>query len=281
MRIRCWGARGSIPVSGPEYVRYGGDTTCIEIRTDAGDLVILDAGSGIRALGNGLLEERPVRCSVIFTHAHWDHLLGFPFFKPLYLADTEIAMYGCPFAQNSARKMLSRVMEAPFFPVNLDAARARITYIDGCVDMPFRVGSLDITPTLLSHPNQGLGYRFTENGKSFVFLTDNELTHRHPGGLGFDDYVRFSAGADLLLHDAEYLPAEYERLTRTWGHSVYTDALRLAMEAGVRQLGLFHHNQDRTDDAIEAMVADCRRTLQERGSRLGCFAAATGIEITL
>jgi phosphoribosyl 1,2-cyclic phosphodiesterase len=277
MLIRCWGARGSIPVSGKEYLRYGGDTPCIEVRTKDDDIVIVDAGSGIRRLGNRLLAERRRDLTMIFTHAHWDHIMGFPFFKPIYQRGTRISLFGCPFAQDSVKRMIASIMAPPNFPVNFDDITAEISYQESCL-LSFQIGSLTITPIPLSHPNQGVGYRFEEDGKSFVFLTDNELTYRHPGGMAYEDYCAFSKGADLLVHDAEFRTEEY-RLTRTWGHSVYTDALQLALDAGVARLGLFHHNQDRTDKAVEEILEDCRRVAAARP--LSCFALHQGMEIVL
>lgn len=278
MLIKCWGARGSIPVSGKEYVKYGGDTTCIELRTKDNDLIIIDAGSGIRRLGNNLIKEGRKDINIIFTHAHWDHILGFPYFKPLYLKGTNITMLGSPIAQESIRHIISKTMQAPNFPVRYEDMRAEISYIGACPDW-FRIEGISITPIRLSHPNQGMGYKFIENNKSFVFLTDNELTYMHPGGLKYEDYVEFSNGADLLIHDSEYLPEEYRKLTKTWGHSIYLDALKLAIEAGVKRFGLFHHNQERTDKQIDAMVKDCRRILKEKRVKMECFAVAEDMEL--
>ena len=279
MIIRCWGARGSIPVSGREFFKYGGDTTCLEIRSEEGEIVIVDAGSGVRRLGNSLLEEGKRRYTMIFTHAHWDHLMGFPFFKPIYFRKTSMTIYGCPFALSSIRDVISRVMTPPNFPVNFENIRAELKFHDYC-DNGFSVRGLKITPINLSHPNQGIGYKFQENGKTFVFLTDNELTYRHEGGLRREDYLEFSRNADLLIHDAEYNEAEYKK-TRGWGHSVYGDALLLALEAGVRQFGLFHHNQERSDDEVDEIVSDCRGIIAERESKMECFALTQQTEIRL
>jgi phosphoribosyl 1,2-cyclic phosphodiesterase len=277
MIIRCWGARGSIPVSGGEYLKYGGDTTCIEIRTIDDDIVIIDAGSGIRRLGNCLLSEGRYQYAMIFTHAHWDHLMGFPFFKPIYFKKTKISLHGCPFAQASIKDVIARVMAPPNFPVNFEDIRADIAYHEACEET-FTINSLAVTPIALSHPNQGLGYRFVEDGKSFVFLTDNELSFRHPGGLLYEDYLAFSQGADLLIHDAEYEQKDYRK---AWGHSVYKDALRLALKARVKRLGLFHHNQERSDRAVDAIVDDCRKIIKDQHSSLECFALDQNQEITL
>jgi len=277
MLIRCWGARGSIAVSGKEYLRYGGDTPCIEIRTRDDQIVIIDSGSGIRRLGNRLLAEGRLDFAMIFTHAHWDHIMGFPFFKPIYQSEARIAMYGCPFFQESVREMISRIMAPPNFPVSYNDVAAEMTYQETCQGA-FTIGSLTITSIPLSHPNQGMGYRFEEEGKSFVFLTDNELSYRHPGGMAFEDYCDFAKGADLLVHDAEYRPEDYPQ-TRTWGHTVFTDALRLALDAGVSRFGLFHHNQDRTDREVDEMVDECRKIAT--GRPLECFAVHQDMEIIL
>ncbi len=281
MKITCWGARGSIPVSGRDYVKYGGDTTCIEVRSRAGDVIIIDAGTGMRRLGNKLVAAgtAPRSYNLLLTHAHWDHLMGFPFFKPVYMKGTKIRLFGCAPAQDSMREVIARSMVAPYFPVDFGQLQAEIAS-DGVCDRPFEIGSIGITPIRLSHPNGGVGYRLTEDGRSFVFLTDNELTLRHPGGGEYGDYLKFSEGADLLVHDAEYTPEQYG-LTKGWGHSVYTDALRLALEAQVRQFGLFHHNQDRTDAEQDRIAEDCRRIAGERGAPLRCFALEPGGEIEL
>jgi len=277
MIIRCWGARGSIPTSGKNYLRYGGNTTCLEIRNSRNDVLMVDAGSGIREAGNALLTEGRRDFTLILTHAHWDHIMGFPFFKPLYRKKTTLNIWGCSFAQDSVKEMLARVMSAPYFPIHYDDVQARVDYQATC-DGEYRLGDLAVTPVQLSHPNQGNGYKFSQNGKSFVFLTDNELGFRHPGGLAFDDYLDFCKGADLLIHDAEYDDKEYPK-RRGWGHSTVEQATKLAIEAGVKQLGLFHHNQDRHDDDIDAMVAASRSMIADHHATLDCFAVYQSMEI--
>lgn len=279
MIIRCWGARGSIPVAGKEYLRYGGNTTCLEIRNSQNDVLLVDAGSGIRAAGNVLLAEGRSDFTLILTHAHWDHIMGFPFFKPLYRRKTSLTVWGCSFAQDSIKDMLARVMSAPYFPINYDEVHASIVYQDDCGGS-YQFGGMSITPVALSHPNQGTGYRFSEAGKNFVFLTDNELGFQHPGGLVYEDYLDFCRGADLLIHDAEYRDEEYSK-KHGWGHSTIEQATKLALEAGVRQLGLFHHNQDRLDTEIDEMVASCRQIIREQASELECFAMHQLMELTL
>ncbi|HRT61600.1 MAG TPA: MBL fold metallo-hydrolase [Syntrophales bacterium] len=279
MYIKCWGSRGSIPVSGEEYNVYGGDTTCMEIRTKDDRIIIVDAGSGIRRLGKQLVEEGRHGFDIIFTHAHWDHLLGFPFFRPLYMRNADLRIHGCPFAEPFVEGMLGKVMSSPNFPVDFSDVKASIRYAQGCAEM-FMIGSVRVEPIAISHPNQGNGYKFTEGGKAFVFITDNELGHIHDGGLPFEAYLAFSKGADLLIHDAEYTDGEYKKY-KGWGHSTWQRALELAVRAEVRQFGLFHHNPDRTDGEIDAIVEACRRAAARRGARLEIFAVKRDMTFNL
>jgi phosphoribosyl 1,2-cyclic phosphodiesterase len=198
---KCWGSRGSIPVSGKEYLKYGGDTTCLEIRTKSNDIIIIDAGTGIRRLGNLLIKENQNKYHFIFTHTHWDHVMGFPYFKPLYSNHTEFRMHRCPFHSQLVKDIISNIMAPPHFPVKYSDIKAELFYEEAC-PMEFEIGSVKVVPIAISHPNGGSGYKFIEDGKSFVFLTDNELGFIHPGGLAYKDYVKFSLGADLLIHDA-------------------------------------------------------------------------------
>jgi len=279
MIIKCWGSRGSIPVSGEEYIKYGGDTTCIEIRTKSDDIIIVDAGTGIRRLGSRLIDENRYSYNLIFTHSHWDHLMGFPFFKPLYEKQAEFMMYRCPFHSKFVETILSRIMTPPSFPVRYSEISAKMEYVEAFTSA-FEIGSVTITPIPISHPDKGSGYKFTEDGKSFVFLTDNELGFIHPGGLSYKDYMEFSEGVDLLIHDAEYLPEEYPSKIE-WGHSVFTETLDLAIEAGVKKFGLFHLNQERTDQQVDEMVESCRRTIAARNHHLECFAVGCDMTFTL
>ncbi|HNT91564.1 MAG TPA: MBL fold metallo-hydrolase [Smithellaceae bacterium] len=279
MLVRCWGARGSIPVSGPKYLKYGGNTTCLEIITKDNRVLIVDAGSGIREAGNALLAQDRHDYTLLLTHAHWDHIMGFPFFKPLYSSRTKLSVWGRAFVQKSIKNILSRPMMAPNFPVDFSAIRADISYKNICHDH-YELGAIKIFPIALSHPNQGTGFKFVEDGKCFVFLTDNELGYHHEGGLDHQQYLGFCRSADLLIHDAEYNKDEYKK-TRGWGHSTYDDALNLAIEAGVKKFGLFHHNQDRFDEEIDAMVDDCEKIKKSRGANLECFAVRQSMEFKL
>ena len=279
MIIRCHGARGSIPVSGPEYLKYGGDTTCLEIRTRNDEIIIVDAGSGIRRLGNRLIEEERYHYHLIFTHSHLDHILGFPFFKPIYHPKAVIHLMGCPTTQGNIRKLLSKAMSAPLFPIKFDDLQAGIDYDVEC-RFDFEIDLVKIVPVNLNHPNGGMGYKFIEKGKSFVFLTDNELGGKHRNGRTFEEYVAFSKDADLLIHDSEYTEEEY-RITRGWGHSTYPEALRLAQKAHVKRFGLFHHNQNRSDADLERIVDECRSINADKHIDMDCFALTQTTHLTL
>jgi phosphoribosyl 1,2-cyclic phosphodiesterase len=279
MIIKCHGARGSIPVSGPEYIKYGGDTTCLEIRTKNDEVIIVDAGSGIRRLGNQLIEEGRYDYHLIFTHSHLDHILGFPFFKPVYHPKANIHMMGCPTTQGNIRKLLSKAMSAPLFPIQFDALLANIEYDVEC-RLGYQIDSIEIFPINLNHPNGGMGYKFVEDGKSFVFLTDNELGSKHRNGRSFEEYVSFSKDADLFIHDSEYTRDEY-CVTKGWGHSTYPEALALAQKAHVKTFGLFHHNQNRSDADLDIIVDECRSTNADNHINMECFALTQTTTLTL
>jgi phosphoribosyl 1,2-cyclic phosphodiesterase len=282
MYIRCLGSRGSISVSGKEFLKYGGGTTCLEVRSRSGDVIAIDAGTGIRSLGYDLEARKVKKIDMLFTHAHWDHLVGFPFFVPLYHRDVAVTIWGDTFGLPSFRHVIEGLMRQPYFPIQLGDSdiAAKLTF-KKMPAKPFHIGGLRIAPIPLSHPRDGgTGFRFEERGKTFVFLTDNELGYRHDGGLSFKGYVEACRGADLLVHDAEYDPKDYQH-NRSWGHSVFTDTVRLGLEAGAKQLGLFHHNNRRTDRQVDAIVAEARRITAKSKSTMKCFAVATGYKANL
>jgi phosphoribosyl 1,2-cyclic phosphodiesterase len=268
-----------MPVSGAEYVKYGGDTTCLEIRTKDDQILIVDAGSGIRRLGNRLLREKRYEYTLLFTHSHWDHIIGFPSFRPIYSDKTKIDLIGCPAAQGNIQLLLAKAMSPPLFPVSFRKVIATIDYRVECMES-FRIGSLEVFPIHLCHPNMGVGYKFVEDKKTFVFLTDNELRYKHRGGRDFEEYADFAEGADLLFHDAEYTPEEYKTI-RGWGHSTYVDAIELALSAQVGRIGLFHHNQERSDTAQDSIVQKSQEIISSSKKAINCFALTQSTEIVL
>lgn len=284
MKIRTWGCRGSIATPGPTTLRYGGNSTCLEIRSRTGQTIIIDAGSGLRNLGSLLIREKetaPIR--FFFTHSHWDHLVGFPFFRPAYSEHFSIGLCNGPHAEDTILKSLNHQMKSPFFPVDFRFLKARFEFrcerghgeYGNC-----RCHGLEISQTPLNHPDGGYGYKFMENGKTFVFLPDNELGFRHETGLSREQYVEFCQGADLLFHDAQYTEEEYTR-ARGWGHSTFGEAVDLGLEARVKCLVLFHHDPDRTDEDLDRQVQWCRERIRMAGSAMRCYAAEEGTTIEL
>lgn len=272
MEIRCWGSRGSVPVSGKQVARYGGDTTCIQITSKSKHQIILDAGTGIRRLGNYFINENLTDYHLIFTHAHWDHVMGIPFFRPFQYKKVNVIVQDRTFNAINTEKMIDQVMRPPFFPIGIEDLNANITF-DKSLNGRFTIGSIDIESIPLSHPGGGTGYKLTEDGKSFVFLTDNELMFRHPDSVTFEEYVDFCKGADLLLHDTEYTDEEYHK-RQGWGHSAMSHVLDLSIKAGVKKLGLFHLSQDRSDDEVDLQVSQIRDAVQKAGAPMDCFAVS-------
>ena len=279
MKIKCWGSRGSIAVAGSEYSKFGGETTCIQVIAKSGENVIIDAGTGIRKLGIDLFSSGQQKFYLLITHAHWDHISGFAFFKPLQNPDVTLVVQNSLFADTTVEEIFKRLVHPPFFPITMKDLEATIQYRNNMTNQ-FSIGSLKISTIALNHPGGGLGYKFTENGKSFVFLTDNELGHIHPGGQGPNVYENFCQDADLVFHDAEFTPGEYPGKTG-WGHSAYTDVVNLALKARVKTLGLFHINQERTDAEMDKIVDHCRRIIKDKGGKTVCMGVACNMEFTL
>jgi phosphoribosyl 1,2-cyclic phosphodiesterase len=242
-------------------------------------LVVLDAGTGIHAFGDRFVSEaRRKAVHLVFTHAHLDHIMGFPFFAPIFDERTALNVYGCPCANDSLETAIRKLMRTPYFPVDFSALPSEITFHEVSAS-PFKIGTLTLTPIRLNHPNGGCGYRIEERGKVVVFLTDNELEYGKPG---FDaDYFKsLCAKADLLIHDAEYTDEEYKR-HESWGHSKYTDAIKLAQAAKVKRLALYHINTRRTDDQMDAIVEDAKKIIAQNETPIECFGLGTGFEITI
>ncbi|MBU1343240.1 MAG: MBL fold metallo-hydrolase [Proteobacteria bacterium] len=279
MDIKCWGSRGSIPVSGAQYLKYGGDTTCIQITAKSGETIIIDAGTGIRRLGNFFIKNNITQYYLLFTHAHWDHILGIAFFRPLQYSKVKITIQDRKFSGISTKNVLGEVMKFPFFPIGLKELKADIKF-EKALNHSFTIGSILVETIPTSHTGGGLGYKFTEDKKTFVFLTDNELGFDHPEGKGVKAYLDFSRDADLLFHDGEYTQKEYKR-KMNWGHSSIQDVLDLAVNANVKKLGLFHLNQDRTDDQMDQIISESRMDLKKKNSAMDLFAVACDMAIHL
>ncbi len=279
MYIKCWGARGSSPVSGKQYLRYGGCTSCLEVRANGSDqTVMIDFGTGAPTFGRECLRVNRMDLEVLMTHTHWDHITGFPMFPLLFIPGSRLRFHYNPRYQGNPEKLVIKdMMTAPHFPVKAKDLGASFSFSE--VGSEFFLGHLKISSIPLSHPNLGLGYRLECNGKIFVFLTDNELGFQHKGSKTFEDYVHFCTDADLLFHDAEYFTQEEYQHKKGFGHSLVQHVLDLAVKARVKSLGFFHHNSERTDDEIDSLVNGLSSTGSKHG--LEIFAVAQDKEISL
>jgi phosphoribosyl 1,2-cyclic phosphodiesterase len=244
-------------------------------------VVIVDAGTGIRALGDKLASENEkVDIHLLVTHIHWDHVLGFPYFKPLYKSSSRILIDGYPTCVNGLRNTFDNKMGDGFFPVKFADLKGDIQYLEILKHRPLEIDGAVIDAMPLNHPQGGFGFRFREGDKTFVFLTDNELRKEGWKERSFDDYVKFCRDADLLIHDAQYTPEEIGD-RRAWGHSDYLSAFDLAYAAGVKNLFLFHHDPSRTDAEVTAIQGKCEALARNRKSSLIVDAAQEESEILL
>lgn len=279
MEIRFWGTRGSIPAPGPQTLEFGGNTSCLEVVLDSGRRVVIDSGTGIRALGDHLKTTvATVRMHLLFTHNHWDHLIGLPFFFPIYREDTEILVDGWPLAFQALKRIFDDHMGDGFFPVAFDQLKSHIIFLNKIARQPLVVDEVTIDSFPLNHPQGCLGFRFREGDQTLVFITDNELGMN--GGHRFPDFVKFVDRADLLIHDAQYLPEEMPA-HRGWGHSTYEEAVHLALEAGVKTLLLTHHDPSRTDEQVRNIVKRARQLAAASGGTLTIDGAREGAEYFL
>jgi phosphoribosyl 1,2-cyclic phosphodiesterase len=256
MEVQLFGVRGSIAVSGS---RIGGNTACVEV-TSQGHRLILDSGTGIRALGEQLMREgSSPKATLFFSHFHWDHVQGFPFFTPAYKPDTELTLYGPgPTGALDAQRVLSQQMEPPHFPVRLSAMRSKMTFGSARSGRPLQVGPFLVTPFEVPHPQGCLAYRIEADGHTFVYATDVELS---AASLTWD-VARYLEGADVLCLDAQYTPDEYEGRSgipkKGWGHSTMVDAAQVAKAVDAKRLLLFHHDPAHNDDLVENMAEEAR-----------------------
>ncbi len=292
-RIKFWGVRGSIPTPGPGTVHYGGNTSCVELRTD-GQILILDAGTGIRGLGLALAAEfkkEPMDITVLISHTHWDHIQGFPFFSPAYDPKNKLRILGYEGARVGLATTLAGQMESPYFPIALQEMPGNIV-IEELKDLNFTVGNVRATAWLMNHPGIAVGYRVFTSGGSVAYVPDNEPFGRQGvshGGPAADEVppfamdqklIEFIHGADVLIIDSQYDEAEYDAHVG-WGHGCVNDVVRLAVEAEVKHLFLFHHDPSHDDDFITGMLNRARALAESMGSPLKIDAAREGEEILL
>lgn len=279
MRVTFWGTRGSIATPGPRTARYGGNTACTEIRY--GDhILVFDAGTGLRELGDSLMKQfagRPIQAHLFIGHTHWDHIQGFPFFVPAYVPGNDLYIYSVRGAGKPLEKVFRGQMDADYFPVPLSSMQSHLHFQE--MTGPVEVGPLTVNFEYLNHPGLAIGFRVTVKNKTVVYVSDHEPFYRiQPGDLGEREerkIVEFSRGADLLIREAQYTEEEYPR-KKGWGHSTIDDALRSAAEAQVRRLALVHHDPSHDDDFLDRMVEMARQAIEARQWPFTCFAAREG-----
>ncbi len=271
MRVKFWGVRGSTPTPQIDNLGYGGNTPCLEIRLPGGETFIFDAGTGARNLGTALMDERhgeDVRVSIFLTHFHWDHIQGIPFFAPLYQANNRLRFLS-HYSTGPLKEILDGQMSKPYFPVNLESATRNREFIqlDG---MEWSESGLRVQPFPLNHPQGAAGYRIEANGAALVYATD----HEH-GVISVDTGLRdIAQGADVLVYDSQYTPAEYEK-HRGWGHSTWKEAVAVARDAGVKQLVLFHHDPCHNDQTMSGIADEARQAYE------GTIVAREGLILSL
>jgi phosphoribosyl 1,2-cyclic phosphodiesterase len=287
--VRFWGVRGSIPTPGRGTYRYGGNTSCLELDID-GTLFVCDAGTGVRELGADLMErDGPVHVHWFFSHMHWDHIQGFPFFTPVYVPGNRFTIYGVRTGDTRFARLLSGQMRSSYFPVEFADLQGNIEANDLGPTMAREVEGVMVRSFEQHHPGLSYGYSFEKNGVKVVYSTDNEidmlladpeLPLRDPAAMRPipADLVAFCSKADLLICDAQYGDEDYPSRVG-WGHPRATTVVDLAVQAGARQLALHHHDPMHNDDAVEAHVAICRQRAKAHGSDLFVFAAREGFAV--
>ncbi len=281
MKITFWGVRGSIAAPGPQTVIFGGNTTCLEVVLSSGKTVVIDAGTGIRQLGDALLRNENHRdVYLLLTHIHWDHLIGFPFFAPLFQNDVHIKLDGFKKGLDGLKRILSSSYIDGTWPICFEDLKARIEPTHVLPRQTLVLDDTRIDAHNIQHPQGGLGFRFVEDSNVFVFLTDNELMEHGWLGTSFKDFVKFCHGADVLVHDCQYTPEEMDK-RKGWGHSDFRFVANLAIEAGVKRLILFHHDPWRTDDALVKLVGNCRDLVSSKCPDITVEAAREGAVLTL
>jgi phosphoribosyl 1,2-cyclic phosphodiesterase len=293
MKVRFWGTRGSIATPGSATTRYGGNTSCVELRVGS-HIIILDAGTGMRELGNQLLKEfssQPLTIHVFISHTHWDHIQGFPFFLPAYEKKNTIHLYGPPGRDKSLDKILKIQMDSDYFPVELGAMSADLHVHELREDVT--IDDISIRHFYLNHPALCLSYRVSQGKSSVVYATDNEpyqgtlFKHSQNPRTAQDfptyldeKFVEFLSQTDLLIGEAQYTTEEYEE-KRGWGHSPLESVVRFAVQANVKKLALFHHDPMHDDDFVDGMVKEANALTKHFGGKTECIGAQEGMELIL
>lgn len=285
MRVQFWGVRGSIPAPGQTTSRFGGNTPCVEVNAE-GERIIIDAGTGIRELGEALIkraDSQPIMGTLLIGHTHWDHIQGFPFFTPLYNPKNRFKVYGAHGTTKSFQDVMAGQMGSAYFPVQLRDMLSKPVFDE--LRAPIMVGPVKISYHYLNHPGITIGFRLEHAGKSVAYISDHEpyqsLNAKGEFSVKEDIAVaKFVEGCDLLVCESQYTSDEY-RVKKGWGHSTFNDVLGLAQLAQVKRLSLFHHDPTHDDAAMQAFEKECQKIASNHHSKIEVFAAREGQVIEL
>jgi phosphoribosyl 1,2-cyclic phosphodiesterase len=307
MRVRFWGVRGSLPVPGRKTERYGGNTSCVEVKSGAGTRVIIDAGTGIRRLGKELMREEfesgKGAAHLLISHTHWDHIQGLPFFSPLYQAGNHLYVYARRRDDVHLRAVFASQTGDPYFPISIEEAKADISFRELADSAKFQIGDVDVACARLNHPYVATAYRLTADGASVAYVSDtapfsdilfeNQFIARPPRGRTplpesdraqlqamRDGIVRLCEGADLVIYDTMFTPEDYLKFPH-YGHSRPRDALEVCREAGARRLVLFHHAPERSDAEVDAILDATRAEAKQAKLSFALDAAFEGLDLEL
>jgi phosphoribosyl 1,2-cyclic phosphodiesterase len=303
MKVKFWGVRGSLPVPGRKTERYGGNTSCVEVRSDSGTRVVVDAGTGIRKLGKELVAEDAGKSEVhlLISHTHWDHIQGLPFFSPLYQKGNQLCVYARKRDDLHLRAVFASQTDDPYFPIPFEEAKADIAFRELSDSAQFEIADVKVACARLNHPYIATAYRLTVDGASVVYVSDTapfsdilfeDQFVAQPPGPGAElpvadrqklarmreGIVRLCEGADLVVYDTMFTPDDYKRIPH-FGHSRPSDALQICHEAGARQLALFHHAPERSDAEVDAILAETKAMAKREGIGLDIVAAYEGLDL--
>jgi len=307
MRVKFWGVRGSLPVPGPKTERYGGNTSCVEVRSAAGTRIIIDAGTGVRRLGKDMMREEFERgqgtAHVLISHTHWDHIQGLPFFAPLYQKGNHLYVYARRRDDVHLRAVFASQTDDPYFAIPIDETKAEISFRELADSARFEIGDVGVRCARLNHPYVATAYRLSVDGASVAYVSDtapfsdilfeNQFIARPPMAIRplpepdraklramRDGVVRLCEGADLVIYDTMFTPEDYDRYPH-YGHSRPQDALDVCREAGARRLVLFHHAPERSDAEVDAVLEATRAAARQARLALELDAAFEGMDIAL
>ncbi|MDF1762804.1 MAG: MBL fold metallo-hydrolase [Oleibacter sp.] len=279
MKISFYGVRGSVSVSGQQFVKYGGNTSCVHVELDCGKHLIFDAGTGLKDLGNVLIKtDQPIY--LLLSHHHWDHIQGFPFFAPIHFAKSDLNLLMPAVSENEVFPLLQQ-MGGRTFPLNYQDLPAQIKTIGLVENSNYDfLTSTRLSTLALNHPGSGLAYKLEAEGVTLAYVTDNELFPPHAPINHYDEWVKFLHGVDVLIHDAQYVDEDMPHKCG-WGHSTIRQVIKLAQDAEVKNLALFHHDHERTDDQLDAIAKECDTLLHNNNNLTHSFCTYQGLSLIL